>query len=56
MPLERAVVNAGPLIGLSIAGRLDLLPALFKEFRIPVMDFKSKGPPGFWLKLIGAAW
>jgi len=30
--LDRAVVNAGPLVALSLAGKLDLLPALFKEF------------------------
>lgn len=35
MLLERAVINAGPLVGLSMAGRLDLLPALFTEFWIP---------------------
>ena len=31
----RAVVNAGPLVALSLAGRLDLLPALFREVWIP---------------------
>lgn len=31
----RAVVNAGPLVALSLADRLDLLPALFEEFWIP---------------------
>lgn len=35
MMLERAVINAGPLVALSLAGRLDLLPALFREFWIP---------------------
>ena len=29
MMLDRAVINAGPLVALSLAGRLDLLPALF---------------------------
>ncbi|HLF97953.1 MAG TPA: DUF3368 domain-containing protein [Methylococcaceae bacterium] len=33
--IERAVVNAGPLIALSLLGRLDLLPALFREVWIP---------------------
>ena len=33
--IERAVINAGPLIALSIVERLDLLPALFREFWIP---------------------
>ena len=37
--LARAVVNAGPLVALSLAGRLDLLPALFKEFWIPETVF-----------------
>lgn len=33
--IERAVVNTGPLIALSLLGRLDLLPALFREVWIP---------------------
>jgi len=39
MPAERAVINSGPLVGLSLAGRLDLLPALFPEFWIPELVF-----------------
>ena len=35
MLLDRAVINAGPLVGLSMAGQHDLLPALFTEFWIP---------------------
>ena len=35
MLLDRAVINSGPLVALSLAGRLDLLPALFGEFWIP---------------------
>lgn len=31
----RAVVNAGPLVALSLAGRLDLLPVLFQEVWVP---------------------
>jgi predicted nucleic acid-binding protein len=31
----RAVINAGPLVALSLVGRLDLLQALFSEFWIP---------------------
>lgn len=33
--IERAVINAGPLIALSILERLDLLSALFREIWIP---------------------
>jgi len=33
--IERAVINSGPLVALSLAGRLDLLPLLFQEFWIP---------------------
>lgn len=32
---DRAVINSGPLVALSLAGRLDLLPALFDQFWIP---------------------
>lgn len=39
MMLERAVINAGPLIALSLIGRLDLLPSLFREFWIPEAVF-----------------
>jgi predicted nucleic acid-binding protein len=35
MLLDRAVINAGPLVGFSMAGLLELLPALFNEFWIP---------------------
>jgi predicted nucleic acid-binding protein len=31
----RAVVNAGPLVALSLAGHLELLPLLFKDVLIP---------------------
>ena len=33
--IERAVINSGPLVALSLAGQLDLLPRLFNEFWIP---------------------
>ena len=51
--LERAVINAGPLVGLALAGRLDLLPALFSEFWIPEIVFHEVataglGQPGAW--------
>ncbi len=32
MQAERAVINTCPLVALSLAGRLDLLAALFIEF------------------------
>lgn len=41
MLAERAVVNAGPLVALSLAGRLDLLPSLFGEFWIPEAVFRE---------------
>ncbi len=33
--LERAVIDSGPLVALSLIERLDLLTALFREFWIP---------------------
>lgn len=39
MLLDRGVINSGPLVALSLAGRLDLLPALFAEFWIPEQVF-----------------
>lgn len=39
--LDRAVINAGPQVALSLAGRLDLLPALFTEFWIPEAVFRE---------------
>lgn len=39
MLTERAVINSGPLIGLSLTGQLDVLPALFSEFWIPERVF-----------------
>ena len=41
MLAERAVINAGPLVALSLAGRLDLLGALFDEFWIPRPVFQE---------------
>ncbi|MBF0293928.1 MAG: DUF3368 domain-containing protein [Magnetococcales bacterium] len=35
MMLDRAVINTGPLVALSLVGKLDLLPVLFREFWIP---------------------
>ena len=47
------MINAGPLVGLTLAGRLDLLPALFSEFWIPETVFHEVataglGQPGAW--------
>lgn len=46
MLADWAVINAGPLVALSLADRLDLLPALFGKFWItgtwvirPIPDF-----------------
>lgn len=39
MQFDRAVINTGPLVALSMAGQLDLLPALFDEFWIPETVF-----------------
>lgn len=36
-----AVINSGPLVALALAGRLDLLPALFDEFWIPDLVFQE---------------
>ena len=41
MLLDRAVINSGPLVALSLAGRLDLLPSLFAEFWIPEPVFRE---------------
>ena len=58
--LDRAVINAGPLVALSLAGRLDLLSALFSEFWIPEAVFREVavadlGRPGATV-LNDAAW
>ncbi|MDP2828243.1 MAG: hypothetical protein Q8O37_06515 [Sulfuricellaceae bacterium] len=37
--IDRAVVNAGPLVALSLLGQLDLLPALFAECWVPQTVF-----------------
>jgi hypothetical protein len=43
MNFERGVVNAGPLVALSLMGRLDLLGTLFRELwiRWTVLEFMS---------------
>ncbi|MBF0612833.1 MAG: DUF3368 domain-containing protein [Magnetococcales bacterium] len=47
MMLDRAVINAGPLLALSLAGRLDLLPVLFREFWIPDAVYREVTVAGF---------
>jgi predicted nucleic acid-binding protein len=48
--LERAEVNAGPLVALSLLDQLDLLPALFTECWVPQTVFNEVvagiGKPG----------
>lgn len=46
MLTERAVIDAGPLVALSLAGRLDLLDALFREFWIPEPVFREVAVAG----------
>ena len=58
--LDRAVVNAGPLVALSLLDQLDLLPALFAECWVPQTVFNEVamagiGKPGAQ-SLQGAAW
>lgn len=46
MLAECAVINAGPLVALSLAARLDLLPALFRDFWIPETVFHEVAVAG----------
>ena len=39
--LDRAVINAGPLVALSLLDQLDLLPALFAECWVPQTVFNE---------------
>ena len=39
--LDRAVVNAGPLVALSLLDQLDLLPALYAECWVPLAVFNE---------------
>lgn len=39
--LDKAVINTGPLLALSLAGRLGLLPVLFREFWIPDVVYQE---------------
>lgn len=42
------VINAGPLIALSLAGRLDLLPRLFAESWIPDVVWREVTGADIW--------
>ena len=44
--IERAVVNSGPLVALSIIGQLDLLPALYAECWVPQTVFNEVAVAG----------
>jgi predicted nucleic acid-binding protein len=46
MLADRAVINAGPLVALALAERLDLLGALFREFWIPQSVFQEVAVAG----------
>ena len=43
---ERAVVNSGPLVALSLLGQLDLLPTLYAECWIPHAVFNEVAVAG----------
>ena len=44
--IDRAVVNAGPLVALSLIGQLDLLPILFAECWVPQTVFNEVAVSG----------
>ena len=44
--LDRAVINAGPLVALSLLDQLDLLPALFAECWVPQAVFNEVAVAG----------
>lgn len=44
--LDRAVINAGPLVALSLLDQLDLLPALFTECWVPQTVFNEVAVAG----------
>lgn len=58
--IDRAVINAGPLVALSLLDQLDLLPALFSECWVPQTVFEEVtvaglGKPGS-KSLLSADW
>ena len=44
--IERAVINAGPLVALSLLDQLELLPALFSEVWVPQIVFNEVAVAG----------
>ena len=44
--IDRAVINSGPLVALSLLNRLDLLPALFTECWVPQAVFNEVAVAG----------
>lgn len=44
--LDRAVINAGPLVAFSLLDQLDLLPALFAECWVPQVVFNEVAVAG----------
>ena len=44
--IDRAVINAGPLVALSLIDQLDLLPALFAECWVPQTVFNEVSVAG----------
>ena len=44
--LDRAVINAGPLVALSLLDKLELLPALFGEIWVPQAVFNEVAVAG----------
>jgi predicted nucleic acid-binding protein len=44
--LERAVINAGPLVALALLDKLDLLPAMFAECWVPQAVFNEVAVAG----------
>ncbi|MEO5363892.1 MAG: DUF3368 domain-containing protein [Magnetococcus sp. DMHC-8] len=46
MMLDRAVINTGPLVALSLIGKLELLSMLFREFWIPDAVYREVAVAG----------
>ena len=48
--IDRAAINAGPLVALSLLDKLDLLPALFAEIWVPQAVFNEVAVAGLGLR------